>query len=194
MAPESSTSKKQKVVDIMGPIHKIGPVISDLYQDHLGKLVMSLSKKLSTATSWEDFIKTHWGKSYLAPDINDIQHSARGLLQNFQDQGISVPMDDPPWASDTIDQCAQRGPLPSANLHHDFLQTEMADFINASFWVMLPLEQVRSLGKDFRLSLVAVKEEVNRCPWVIVDHTWFGINGHTMGELPSEVMHQNMPK
>ena len=80
-------------------------------------------------------------------------------------------MDDPPWASDTIDQCAQRGPHPSANLHHDFLQTEMADFIDASFWVVLPLKQVRSLGKDFHLSLVAVKEEVNCHPWVIVDHT-----------------------
>ena len=76
MAPESSTSKKWKVVDIMGPIHKIGLVTSDLYQDCLGKLVASLSEKLSTAASWEDFIKTHLGKSYLAPDINDIQHSA----------------------------------------------------------------------------------------------------------------------
>ena len=135
-------------MDIVGPIHKIGPVTSDLYQDHLGKLVASLSQKLSTALLWEDFIKTHWGKSYLAPDINDIQHSAQGLLQNFQDQGVFMPMDDPPWTSDTINQCAQRGPHPSANLHHDFLRTEMADFINVGFWVMLPLEQVCSLGKD----------------------------------------------
>ena len=76
MAPESSTSKKRKAVDIVGPIRKVGPVATDLYQDRLGKLVVSLFTKLSAATSWEDFIKTHRGKSYLAPDIDDIQHSA----------------------------------------------------------------------------------------------------------------------
>ena len=97
-------------------------------------------------------------------------------------------MDDPPWTSQTINQCTQRGPHPSANLHWEFLRTEMADFINASFWVMLPLEQVWSLGKDFHLSPVAVKEEVNHWPWVIVDHTWFGVNEHMIMELPSEVM------
>ena len=103
MAPESSISKKRKVVeDIAGPIHKIGLVTSDLYQDHLGKLVAALSEKLSTALSWEDFVKNHWGKSYLAPAIDDIQHSARGLLQNFRDHGIFVPMDDPPWTLDAI--------------------------------------------------------------------------------------------
>ena len=45
MAPEASTRKKQKAVETMGPIHhhKIGPVTSELYQDHLGKLVAELS-------------------------------------------------------------------------------------------------------------------------------------------------------
>ena len=40
----------------------------------------------------------------------------------------------------------------------------MANFIDAGFWVMLPLKQVQNLGKDFHLSLVAVKEEVNCWP------------------------------
>ena len=165
----SSIDKKHKVVETVGPIyHKIGPITANLQQDRLGKLVASLSKSLSNAPSWEDFIKTHWGKSYLAPDINNIHHSTRGLLQNFRDKGVFVPMDDPPWTSETIDQCAQRGPHPSANLHWEFLWTEMADFIDAGFWVMLPLEQVQSLGKDFCLSPVAVKEEVNHRPWVIL--------------------------
>ena len=50
--------------------------MSELYQDHLGKLVAALSNLLSSAASWEDFIKDHQGKSYLAPDINHIQHTA----------------------------------------------------------------------------------------------------------------------
>ena len=75
MAPESSIGKKQKAVETVGPIHKIGPVVPNLYQDHLGKLVASPSDNLSTASSWEDLVKTHWGKSYLALDIDHIQHS-----------------------------------------------------------------------------------------------------------------------
>ena len=68
----------------MGFTHrKIGPVTSELYQDHLGKLVATLSNRLASTALWEDFMMDHWGKSYLAPDINHIQHTAQGLLQDF---------------------------------------------------------------------------------------------------------------
>ena len=76
MAPKSSIGKKWKAVETMWPIHKIGPVTPKLYQDHLGKLMASLSDKLSTASLWEDFVKTHWGKSNLAPGIDNIHHTA----------------------------------------------------------------------------------------------------------------------
>jgi hypothetical protein len=35
---------------------------------------------------------------------------------------------------------------------------------------------------------MAVKDEFNHRPQVIIDHTWFGINEHTIAELPKEVM------
>ena len=35
----------------------------------------------------------------------------------------------------------------------------MADFIEAGFWVVLPLEQVQALDQDLWLSLLAVKDE-----------------------------------
>ena len=75
-----------------------------------------------------------------------------------------MPVDDPPWTPETIDKCAERGPHPSANLHQEFLHSKMADFINAGFWVVLSLEQVCSLGKDFCLLPMAIKEEVNHQP------------------------------
>ena len=189
-APESPIGKKRKAAETGKPIHhhKIGPVTATLHQDRLDKVVTSLSEHLSSACSWEDFVKHHQGKSYLAPAIDNIHHSTRGLLQDFRDKGVFAPMDNPPWTPEAIDQCAQRGPHPSANLHWEFLCTEMADFIKASFWVVLPLEQVRDLKKDFCLSPVAVKEEVNHWPWVIVDHTWFRVNDHMVVELPLEVM------
>ena len=73
-------------------------------------------------------------------------------------------------------------------LHHDFLNEEYADFIDASFWVVLPLEQIQALQKDLRLSPMVVKVEHNRHPCVLVDHTWFGINDHMIHNLSHEVM------
>ena len=94
MAPNSSIGKKWKVVEIAGPIHKIGPVTSQLYQDCLGKLVASLSGKLSMASSWEDFIKAHQGKSYLAPDINHILPKASSRISGTKEYSFpwTIPL------------------------------------------------------------------------------------------------------
>ena len=71
-------------------------------------------------------------------------------------------MDDPPWDDAPISACAERGLHHSATLHHEFLCEEYADnFIDASFWVVLPLEQIKALDKDLRLSLMAIKVEHN---------------------------------
>ena len=39
----------------------------------------------------------------------------------------------------------------------------MADFIEAGFWVVLPLDQVQSLGHDLQLSPLSVKDEGDKC-------------------------------
>ena len=65
----------------------------------------------------------------------------------------------------------------------------MANFIETSFWVMLPLDQVHNLGQDLCLSPLAVKDEGEKHQLhVIINHTWFGMNNHTMAELLPEVM------
>ena len=50
------------------------------------------------------------------------------------------------------------------------------------------MAQVQALNKDLRLSHMAIKVKHNRCPQVIVDHTWFGVNDHTVPDLSREVM------
>ena len=97
-------------------------------------------------------------------------------------------MDDPPWDADRIATCAARGPHPSATLHCDFLHDKYTDFIDAGFWVVLPLDQIQALNKDLCLSPMAVKVEHNCRPRVLVDHTWFGVNEHTIPDLLHEVM------
>jgi hypothetical protein len=85
-------------------------------QDRLGRLVSALSAKLASAPSWKQFVIDHRGESYLAPDLDSIDHSARDYLRQLRDQGVRVPLDDPPWSADTLDACALRGPHPSANV------------------------------------------------------------------------------
>ena len=42
--------------------------------------------------------------------------------------------------------------------------------------------------KDLHLSPMAIKVEHNWQPQVIIDHTWFSVNDHTILDLPHEVM------
>ena len=129
------------------------------------------------------------GLSYLADDIHAIPHQACTYLQTLHDNGTTVTMDDPPWTAECIQSCVDHGPHPLATLHHDFLCDEYANFIEAGFWVVLPLAQVQALNKDLCISPMAVKEvEHNHCPCIIMDHTWFGVNDHTILDLPHEVM------
>jgi hypothetical protein len=128
------------------------------------------------------------GKSYLAEDVGHLPHTAASYLQKIRDQGVAVNVDDPPWDDDWISQCTERGPHPSAAMYRDLMCDEYADFIKSGFWVVLPLEQVLALKKDVRFSPLAVKDEQNWQPRVLVDHTYFGVNEHTIKELPSKVM------
>ena len=77
-------------------------------------------------------------------------------------------MDDPPWDATRIATCATQGPHPSTILHHEFLRDEFAEFIDAVFWVVLPLEQIQSLQKKLRLSPMAIKVKHNRRPRVFI--------------------------
>ena len=164
-------------------------VVPALLQDRLGTLVTSLSNKLARASSWREFVNGVRGKSYLAPSIDTIQHSARTYLQQLRDHGTPVQLDDPPWDTTQISDSAARGAHPSALVHREFLCGEFADFIEAGFWVVLPLKQLLALPfGDLRLSPMAVKDEFNRRPRVLIDHTWFGVNEHTIANLPKEVM------
>ena len=70
-------------------------------------------------------------------------------------------MDDPPWSAEHIQSCVDHGPHPSATLHSDFLHNKYADFIEAGFWVVLPLAQVQALNKDLCILPMAIKVEHN---------------------------------
>jgi hypothetical protein len=122
-SPKPLMRSKHATVEVWGPSYD-KPIVESstkITQDCLGRLVSALSTKLASAPSWKQFIMDHCGESYLTPDLDSIDHSAQDYLQWLREQGVCMPLDDPPWSTDTINACALCRPHPSANLFKEFL-------------------------------------------------------------------------
>jgi hypothetical protein len=63
----------------------------------------------------------------------------------------------------------------------------MAEFIDNRFWVVLPYKLVRDLPQ-LQLSPAAVKEERQRKPRLLCDHSWYPVNECTLPHAPPEAM------
>ena len=92
------------------PKHKLiveNPTVP-LKQHLLGRLMSLLSSCLASTSSWRDFVNEHQGKSYLAPDLDNITHSVHNFMQKLHDQGVQVPMIDPPQSDKAIQHCTKQ--------------------------------------------------------------------------------------
>ena len=93
-APMPTVSTKHHAREAEGPpkhkhlVENLSTPLKQVKQDQLGRLVSLLSSHLASASSWRDFVNEHQGKSYLAPDINDIVHSMHDYLQKLHDHGV----------------------------------------------------------------------------------------------------------
>jgi hypothetical protein len=112
------------------------------------------------------------------------------MLAQWRDHGVPVKSSAEPWTLEQKDECVRRGCHSSATEQAPFLREEMAEFIENRFWVALPYEQVRHL--DLMFSPAAVKDERNRKPRLLCDHSWpwpWGcINETTLHHAPPEAM------
>ena len=163
-----------------------------LRNDRLGTLVRELTYAFKTAPSWEDFVESFRGRSYLAPELDTIDHPAAELLRNWRDAGVPADMNCPPWTAEMKDYCIERGCHKSANEHAEFLREELSEFVESKYWVVLPYQTVRSL-EHLMLSPAAVKEERERKPRLLCDHSWPwagwpSINDSTIPHAPPEAM------
>ena len=97
----------------------------------------------------------------------------------------------PPWTEQQKDDCVRRGCHVSATLHADFLREEMAEFIENRFWAVLPYDMVKHLD-DLQLWPAAVKDERDRKPRLLCDHSWDwgwpSLNETTIPNAPAEAM------
>ena len=156
--------------------------------DHLGKLVLLAATRLAIATSWEDFVTTTRGPSNLQEHIAArTGHPAGGYLDRLRPIGAPVLQSTRPWDRDTISMALARGSHQSALSHLEFLRDEMADMIDQGYWVIVPYSQVLDLPY-LRLSPLGVVPQRDRRPRIIVDYTFWGINGDTVPLAPNEAM------
>jgi hypothetical protein len=109
-----------------------------LRNDCLGTLVHELTNAFTNTASWENFVAEFRGPSYLANELDNIEHPAAELLRKWRDHGVPVKTTSEPWSSDQKDACIQRGCHKSAKDHAAFVREEMAEFVESKFWVVLP--------------------------------------------------------
>ena len=128
--PPASRLKQPSKVTTVNPC--------ELRADRLGTLVSSLVKELRSAESWEDFVLSFRGRSYLADSLDHVDHPAAGLLRQWRDHGVPAKTSAEPWSDATKDSCVERGCHRSATEQATFLRDEMSEFIENKFWVVLP--------------------------------------------------------
>ena len=101
------------------------------------------------------------GQSYLAADLDLIDHPAANLLNDWREHGVPVRTTSEPWTAEELDALVERGCHRSATEHSDFLRKEMSEFIENKFWTVLPYDSVKHLT-ELQLSPAAVKDERDR--------------------------------
>ena len=158
-----------------------------LRNDRLGTLVASLTAKLDAAPDWETFVRSQQGSPFISSTIETLPHAAALHLADLRDNGVPATMADGDWTAERLDECMERGCHKSATEHRAFVRDEMADNIEQGFWMVLRYDQVKDLP-NLHLSPLGVKDERERRPCLVVDHTWFGVNDVTLPHTPKEAM------
>ena len=78
-----------------------------LRTDRLGTLVRELASSLLSSPSWETFVNEFRGRSYLATELDDIDHPVANLLRQWRDEGVPAETDSEPWSLQQKDYCIQ---------------------------------------------------------------------------------------
>ena len=96
-------------------------------------------------------------------------------------------MSDPEWTPVQRQEKFYLGAHATAEMNRAFVREEMAEFMECGFWTVLPWAVAKDL-QNLRISPLGVKEERDRKPRLICDHTFFGVNANTVTRTPREAM------
>jgi hypothetical protein len=92
--------------------------------------LITQQSELFENTSWERFVSTLRGRGNLAPiGENVIAHPSYSLLKHLSTKGAPAIMSTPPWELKQLDKQMKQGSHKSCDDNHDFLRTEILDFV-----------------------------------------------------------------
>ena len=84
----------------------------------------------------EEIYSTHRPRRDFAL-LNDVDHSAQQLLEEYKTKGVPVQFFTAPWFTKKVDAAISRGAHPSCNKSLELLCKEFVDMINKDQFVIL---------------------------------------------------------
>ena len=159
-----------------------------ILKDKLGTFIRLHSKRFEEFR-WEELVRSirNRGDLEVQQRGTDDPHPALNLLKTFQRTGVPVVMSTAPWNSKRRTKHVRRGAHQSCKDHLGFIRTEMLNFVEKGYWMVLPYRLVRDLPQ-LRLSPLGVVPQRERRPRLIVDYTFNGVNDDTVKLMPAEAM------
>jgi len=154
--------------------------------DELGKLVLqdvAVVKKLGLLEA----MKRRRPRGDFGALQKVAHHGAARILRQYRARGAPVVLSSAPWTKDRLDAAMERGSHRSAIEHLAFLREDMADYVNAGHWMVLPYSMLRD-NPGLRLSPFGVAPQRDRRPRPIVDLSFYGINDETVPIAPTKSM------
>ena len=145
LATKSVTLSSSIPHEVPKPLSRKPVSTKAIRKDRLGTLVQNLATAYDESSSWETFVTAFRGRSYLAPNVEQVQHPAAELLAKWRDEGVPALTSSEPWPTEDLDLHIERGCHHSAVEHAEFLREEMSEFIENGFWVVLPYSKVQGL-------------------------------------------------
>ena len=116
------------------------------------------------------------------PDIHyavgALPHEAAPLLDQMRQKVTPVKIDVPPLTPEQLTAAIVYGSHNSCNRDPSFLRTEMRDFVEKGFWIVLPLEDAVGLN-GLRLSPAGLIPQRDRRDRIFIDYNWSGVNEAT---------------
>jgi hypothetical protein len=140
-----------------------------------------------TTSGWRALVTAHQGQSHLSTNVRRLPHKAARLLEHLRIRGASVPTATPPWGAWQCAEAMRRGSHKSSEDAREFVATEMLEFCEQGYWVVLPYSLARQLA-NLRLSPLGVVPQRDRRPRLIVDYTFSRVNADTVPMAPREAM------
>ena len=123
------------------------------------------------------------GEPDIRSAVGTLPHEAAPLLYQMRKKGTPVKIDAPPFTPEQLAAEIAYGSHNSCNRDPSFLRTEMRDFAEKGFWIVLPLEDAVGLN-GLRLSRAGLIPQRDRWDRIVINYTWSGVNEATQHLSP----------